>query len=132
MCVDILAHCYQLSFESNPAGTSFYARAPEILQYWKSVAEKYGVKKYLRLAHKALEARWDDNTAKWTVKLQDIQPGEIFDDSADALMLGIGVLNEWKWPEIPGLHAFQGTLLHSAVWEDNFQHNVGVLAAPPT
>ncbi len=56
---DIPAHCYQLSFEANPPWSSFYAKAPEILEYWKRVAEKHGCRKYMKLGHKAVEARWD-------------------------------------------------------------------------
>ncbi|KAJ3949097.1 uncharacterized protein N0V96_000209 [Colletotrichum fioriniae] len=26
----------------------------------------------------------------------------------------------WKWPDIPGLHDFSGSLLHSADWDENF------------
>lgn len=31
-----------------------------------------------------------------------------------------GTLNKWKWPDIPGLHDFNGTLLHSANWDTSF------------
>ena len=92
--LDIPAHCYQLSFESNPAWSTFYAKAPEILEYWKRVADKYGVRKYMKLSHKAMQARWDESTSKWVVTLQNITTGEVFEDTADALFTGIGVLNE--------------------------------------
>ncbi|KAF2999664.1 hypothetical protein E8E13_000900 [Curvularia kusanoi] len=45
---------------------------------------------------------------------------EVVHDSADVLVTGTGTLNEWKWPEIEGLHSFQGTLLHSANWDQSF------------
>ena len=93
--IDIPAHCYQLSFESNPAWSSFYARAPEILEYWKRVADKYGIRKYMRLSHKAVEARWDEETSKWVVKVENIKTGEVLEDTADALLTGIGALNEY-------------------------------------
>lgn len=31
--------------------------------------------------------------------------------------------SKWKWPEIPGLHDFQGKLLHSASWDDSYNFN---------
>ncbi|MCJ1255280.1 hypothetical protein MMC24_003096 [Lignoscripta atroalba] len=129
---DIPAHCYQLSFESNPAWSTFYASAPEILEYWKRVADKYKIRKYMKLSHKALEARWDEKTSKWTVKMENVKTGEVFEDSADVLMQGIGVLNEWKWPSIPGLQDYQGKLLHSASWDEHFDHkgkNIAVIGA---
>ncbi|MCJ1292903.1 hypothetical protein MMC34_004456 [Xylographa carneopallida] len=129
---DIPAHCYQLSFESNPAWSSFYAKAPEILEYWKRVADKYGIRKYMKLSHKAIQARWDESTSKWVVTIQNITTGEVFQDTADALFTGIGVLNEWKWPSIPGLKDFKGKLLHSAQWDESYDYkgsNVAVIGA---
>lgn len=57
------------------------------------MAAKYGVGKYVKLGVKALEANWDETTAKWTVKLQVVETDEIFEDTADVLVTGIGVLN---------------------------------------
>lgn len=40
-------------------------------------------------------------------------------DTADILINGSGLLNRWRWPDIPNLHSFQGTLVHSAAWDPN-------------
>jgi len=122
---DIPAHSYQLSFESNTDWTSFYATAPEILRYWQKVADKYGIRKYLRLGNKAVEARWDEKAAKWTVKFEVVKTGEMFEDTADVVMTGCGALNEFKWPNIEGIHDFKGNLLHSALWDESFDYKVG-------
>jgi hypothetical protein len=29
------------------------------------------------------------------------------------------IVSNWKWPTIPGLHSFQGELVHSASWKDD-------------
>lgn len=115
---------YQLSFEANPSWSKLYAPSAEILEYWKAVAAKYGVRKYMKLGRKALEANWDETAAKWTVKLQIVETGEIFEDTADILVTGIGVLNDWRWPKIPALHDFQGKLMHSADWDEKFDYKV--------
>jgi cation diffusion facilitator CzcD-associated flavoprotein CzcO len=31
-----------------------------------------------------------------------------------------GILNKWKWPEIPGLHDFEGKLVHTARYDTSF------------
>jgi cation diffusion facilitator CzcD-associated flavoprotein CzcO len=121
---DIPAHSYQLSFESNLAWTQFYAGAPEILKYWQRVADKYDIRKYMKFGHKCVEARWDERTSKWNVKIQHLDTGKIIEDSADVFMTGIGALNEWKWPDIKGLKDFKGPLLHSANWDENFDGTV--------
>lgn len=41
-------------------------------------------------------------------------------DSADILVSAVGFLSKWRWPEIPGLHDFKGTLCHSAAWDESF------------
>ena len=117
---DIPAHSYQLSFESSTEWTQFYAGASEILNYWRRVTEKYGVRKHMKFKHKAVEARWNESTSKWHVKFQKLDTGEIVEDIGDVFMTGMGALNEWKWPDVKGLKDFKGDLLHSANWDTTF------------
>jgi hypothetical protein len=124
--LDIPAHCYQLSFESNPAWSQFYATAPEILKYWEKVAAKHDVQKYMKFRSKVTTAQWNDEAAKWKVTIQPTGEGSPeFSDEADVLISAVGLLNEWRWPQIPGLHDFKGELLHSAAWRPDFEHKVG-------
>lgn len=85
---------------------------------------KYDVEKYIKLRMEALEASWDNEAAKWVVTLRNTETGEVSKDTADALLTGIGVLNAWKWPDIPGLQDFQGKLLHSADWDPQYDYKV--------
>ena len=78
----------------------------------------------MKLGFKAIEARWNDDTAKWTVKLQDVKSGNIFSDRCDVLITAIGNLNEWRWPKIPGLHDFEGQIIHSAAWDPKYDYKV--------
>jgi len=90
------------------------------------VAEKYKVRDIIRLNHQCLEATWDESRAKWTVRLEKLgaDPPRIIEDECDVFITGTGLLNEWKWPSIPGLHDFQGTILHTANWQDSFDAEV--------
>lgn len=88
------------------------------------MAAKYDIKKRVRFEQKCIGARWSEAASKWFVQIRDLKTGFTHEDYADVLMTGEGVLNEWKWPEIEGLHSFQGTLLHSANWEDQFDPKV--------
>ncbi|KAF3932520.1 hypothetical protein ABW20_dc0100981 [Dactylellina cionopaga] len=121
---DIPSHSYQASFEPNPSWSRFYAPGAEIGEYWKHVARKYGVYRYLQQSRKVIEARFDETRSKWHLKIQklDTPEQEMFEDECDVLFSCIGSLNEWKWPEIKGLHDFKGKLLHSATWEDDFDY----------
>lgn len=76
---------------------------------------------YIRLQHEMVQARYDEPTGKWHVRLRRPLAGshgefEEFEDTADLLFTGLGGLSRWNWPEIEGLVRFKGTLLHSADW----------------
>jgi len=66
---DIPAHTYQATFEPNKEWSQFYASAPEIHKYWKSVAEKYGCVKYIKLKRQISEAAWNEDSSKWEIKV---------------------------------------------------------------
>ncbi|RAK87723.1 flavin-binding monooxygenase [Aspergillus costaricaensis CBS 115574] len=117
---DVPSHTYQLSFESWTEWSHFFSGSDEILEYWKRVAQKYDVRKHIHFNRRCNEARWNNTTNLWTVQIQNLLTGNTFEDSADVLMTGTGLLNEWKWPSIPGLQCYEGQLLHSASWDEAF------------
>ncbi|KAI0029542.1 FAD/NAD-P-binding domain-containing protein [Vararia minispora EC-137] len=120
LACDLPSHAYQYSFEPNTQWSNFYAPGPEILQYLEGVVDKYKLKKYIRLHHELIHAIWDATTAKWHVRIKRHNPadGEAaeFEDTADVLFLGVGLLSRWRWPDIEGLKDFKGTIVHSAQW----------------
>ncbi|KAK6359205.1 hypothetical protein TWF696_000369 [Orbilia brochopaga] len=129
---DIPSHSYQASFEPNTRWSRFYASGAEIEEYWKSVARKYGVYQYVQLSRQIVEARFDEERGKWLVKVQrlDTPEKEIFQDECDVLYSCIGSLNQWKWPDIKGLHDFKGKIVHSANWDSSLDYedkNVAVI-----
>ncbi|KAF5648969.1 sterigmatocystin biosynthesis monooxygenase stcW [Fusarium sp. NRRL 52700] len=42
-----------------------------------------------------------------------------FEDRVDFLIANIGILNTWKWPDIPNREAFRGHITHSADYDTN-------------
>lgn len=68
---------------------------------------------------KVISTIWDDQAGNWRIKVQR-QDGTVIEDTADVLVNGSGILNKWRWPDIKGLHSFQGKLLHSAAWDTSF------------
>lgn len=38
----------------------------------------------------------------------------------DIFINASGILNNWKWPDLEGLHGFAGKLLHSANFDRTF------------
>jgi cation diffusion facilitator CzcD-associated flavoprotein CzcO len=93
---DIPAHVYQSSYEPNTQWSQEYAEGDEIRRYWKGVAEKYDVYKYLKFQKKILRAAWDPEAAEWVLKIKSLYSGLIYEERFDVLIPAIGVFNAWK------------------------------------
>ncbi|KAJ5242026.1 uncharacterized protein N7469_000353 [Penicillium citrinum] len=120
---DIPAHTYQATFEPNKEWSTFYASAPEIHRYWKHVVDKYGCMDYIKLRQEVTSATWDEKSSKWKLEIQDLETGSTYSDEGNIVIQGTGSLNNWKWPQIPGLHDFKGKLLHSARWDEEYDYS---------
>ncbi|KAK5050534.1 hypothetical protein LTR84_003815 [Exophiala bonariae] len=116
---DIPSVVYQ--FPWRPARWSrYWSYSEEIWSYLKVVEqENRFVEKYVKLQHQVEELSWSDKEAKWRVSVHDVQHDLHFYDEAEVVINCTGVLSKWKWPSIPGLQTFQGTLLHSAAWDSS-------------
>ncbi|PWY90427.1 flavin-binding monooxygenase [Aspergillus sclerotioniger CBS 115572] len=120
---DIPAHTYQATFEPNKEWSAFYATAPEIHRYWGRVVDKYGCNRYIKFKQQVVEAVWKEKDSKWILQVKDLHSGSVYADQCDVLISATGFLNNWKWPDIPGLHDFQGMLMHSARWDKSFDYS---------
>ncbi|VUC34755.1 unnamed protein product [Clonostachys rosea] len=115
-----LENNYQYTFAGNPNWSKFYSSGGEILSYLKGTAWRYDVQKYVHFQHFFKGATWNEDTSKWAIKIQNMKTGETFEDMADILIRGTGLLNKWKWPQIEGLHTFKGDLMHTANFDPAF------------
>ena len=96
-----------------------YVGSEEIQAYLVAVAKKHEIQKHIHLNHKLTSAVWNEGRGVWNIELEQGGDGEpqILRRSCNILINASGVLNNWKWPTIPGLHDFKGTLTHSANWD---------------
>ncbi|MEZ4331220.1 MAG: NAD(P)/FAD-dependent oxidoreductase [Myxococcota bacterium] len=108
---DVQSAMYSFSFEIKPDWSKPYGRQPEILEYMRGVARKYGLMPHVRLRSGVERAVWSEATSSWTLTLES---GETLE--ADVVVSAIGMFNDLAWPEIAGLDRFEGTLFHSALW----------------
>lgn len=86
--------------------------------------------KYCKTSHKVTGAIWDDEKGSWQVQVQDLTHGHLVKHECDILINASGILNHWRWPAIPGLEKYKGTLVHSANWDQNLDlsgKNVGLI-----
>jgi len=71
-----------------------------------------------------LRSEWQDDAGKWRVKLrQTSSSGETkeFEEECDLLLYATGLLNNFKWPRIPGIDRFKGRVIHTAIWPKDYQ-----------
>ncbi|KAL6248698.1 hypothetical protein RBB50_004953 [Rhinocladiella similis] len=111
---DIPSVNYQFTWARKPDWSHFYSYSEEIWQYFADIVERFQLRKHMKLNHEIIDANWDEDSATWSVQVQNLITNEVFVDQAEILINGGGVLNNWKWPEIEGLHNFEGILCHTA------------------
>ncbi|KAJ5772464.1 hypothetical protein N7520_002993 [Penicillium odoratum] len=116
---DIPAHNYAYSFAPNPEWPNYYATSQQIHAYMHDVADKYDCNKFIKYRHSIKAAVWNEDKAKWEIQVQN-GDGAVFQDDVDVFINAGGVLNNWKWPNIEGIHNFKGKLIHSARWDADY------------
>ncbi|KAF7554065.1 hypothetical protein G7Z17_g3176 [Cylindrodendrum hubeiense] len=118
---DVPSAAYQFSFAPKPDWSRYYSPAAEIQAYYEDFARKNGyLDHYIKLSHEVNAATWDESTSQWILKvIETTESGEkrVFDDRVDFLIANIGVLNTWKWPDIPNRETFGGRITHSADYD---------------
>ena len=98
-----------------------YPPANEIFDYFDGFANKYDLKKYIKTQHAVIGAYWNKTRGGYDVKVKNMASGTVITDHCDILINASGILNNWKWPAIPGLENYKGKLLHTANWDENVQ-----------
>lgn len=109
---------YQATFAPKTTWSSNYARGAEIKAYWKFVADKYNLKRFIKLNHRIVDAEWSQADAKWVVQVTHNRT--TFTDSADFLVTATGHFSDPRLPKYPGIETFQGHLRHTSLWDPNF------------
>lgn len=64
-------------------------------------------------------AEWDNKRGHWNIEVTDLETGRVISDWCHILLNAAGVLNAWKWPDVPGIKEFEGKLLHTAKYDRN-------------
>ncbi len=111
---DVPSHVYSLSFEPNPDWSLRFSESAEIQAYLLGLVEKWGLRRHLRLGTEIVEARFDEDTACWTLATAD---DETF--TARVVVSGVGGLVDPAPPDLKGIQSFAGAVFHTARWDHN-------------
>jgi cation diffusion facilitator CzcD-associated flavoprotein CzcO len=113
---DVPSHLYSFSFAPNPDWSSTFSPQPEIWDYLRDCAERFGVTEHLRFGCELLDASWDEDAGHWDIETTG------GNWTATVLIDGTGPLSDPSLPAIPGIESFEGTYFHSARW--NHEHDL--------
>ena len=109
---DVPSHLYSFSFAPKPDWPHVFSYQPDILDYLKGVADKYGLRPNIRFGQHVDRAHWDDSEYRWHVFTKS---GEEY--VAQFLISGAGALHIPSLPDIAGLADFDGPVFHTAQWD---------------
>lgn len=115
--MDIPSIFYSLSFSPNPYFSKVFPEQPEILEYIRNTAQRFGVDKHITLNTEWVDARWSDQTKTWRCTFKSRKTGDRFVQECKVLISGTGGLVEPNKVGIAGVEKFKGDILHSAKWD---------------
>lgn len=109
---DLPSHLYSYSFAQHDRWTRTYASQPEILDYLRRCARKYGLDSHLKLGTEITDVSFDSDAQVWRLRSAS---GD--GHCARALVTATGQLSRTRLPSIPGRGEFKGRAFHSAQWD---------------
>ncbi|MFT3663063.1 MAG: NAD(P)/FAD-dependent oxidoreductase [Gordonia sp. (in: high G+C Gram-positive bacteria)] len=115
---DVPSHLYSYSFALNPDWTRSYSHQEEIHRYINAVADSHGIGDKTWFGTEVTRARWDSDADRWIVDVD--RDGTAVQVRARHLVGGIGPLCEPNLPDIDGIGAFGGKIIHSARWDHDY------------
>ena len=130
LACDVPTTTYSYFFEPNPNWSRLFSTGPEIKQYADDVADKYDVRRHIRFNTVVEGARWDSEARRWQVALAG---GQTL--STQYLITATGFLSQPHTPDIPGIHSFDGTIIHTTDWDDSFDptgRRIGIIGTGAT
>ncbi len=113
--VDTPNHFYSFTFAPNHRWPKYFSKRIDVLNYCKSVADKFKVTDRISLSTEVVSTTWDEASQKWKVVLRD-QRGQLRETRANVVISGVGQLNRPKKSFITGIDSFSGPCFHSAQW----------------
>jgi cation diffusion facilitator CzcD-associated flavoprotein CzcO len=132
---DVESLDYSFSFdgalEQEWEWTERYPPQPEIRRYLDHVADRFDLRRDIRLNSRVTSLRYDETTNSWTAETEDG-----FVVAATHCILATGMLSVPNLPAIPGIESFAGEILHTARWPEEGVslrgRNVGLIGTGST
>ncbi|EFV12853.1 flavin-containing monooxygenase [Segniliparus rugosus] len=115
VAVDVPGIAYQFSFELNPDWSRIFPKGEEVKAYIKRLVEKYQLMPHIRLGHEVISRVWDEANHLWRITLKS---GDVI--TARYVVSAIGAFVEPRVPNIEGLDSFQGKVIQTQEWDEDY------------
>lgn len=122
---DVQSHLYSLSFAPKADWTRQFAPRQEIQTHLEDLIAAFDLAPHLKLNTEITKAQWDEHTKQW-----HLTDGNHQHRSAQVLVGALGGLARPAWPDIDGLEAFNGRIIHSQQWPNDLDltdQRIGVI-----
>ncbi|MCP9624924.1 NAD(P)/FAD-dependent oxidoreductase [Nocardia otitidiscaviarum] len=109
---DVPSPIYSLSYALETNWSRRFGTQPEIHDYLRRTADRFGVTPRIRFGTEVTAAAFEEDSGRWRV---ETAAGEVL--RFDALICATGQLSRPRLPELPGMASFGGAQFHSAQWD---------------
>jgi cyclohexanone monooxygenase len=131
---DTESHLYRFSFDRDllQDGTwkHTYITQSEILEYLEDVVDRFDLRRHFRFGTPVTSAVYLERVALWEVTTE---VGDVY--RAKYVVNAVGLLSAINFPQLPGLHTFEGEVIHTGAWpegRDLTGKRVGVIGSGST
>ncbi len=112
---DVQSHLYSYSFEPYAEWSRAFGEQGEILDYIRHCVDKYDLHQFIEFNTTISSATFDDQRNVWKATTEEGKTIE-----ANLLIAGHGSLSDPAYPQIEGFESFEGKVLHTAVWDHDY------------
>jgi len=114
--LDTSNFAYSYSYAQSNDWEEQYSSREEVWGYLDRCAHEFGIRDRIRFSTTVEGAVWVEDEQLWRLTLRGAD-GAVATEDFEVLVSAVGQLNQPKYPDIEGLHAFDGPALHTARWD---------------
>lgn len=112
LACDVKSHLYSYSFDLNPDWSRLWSAQPEILEYFETCADKYGLRPHLKLRTEIRSGRWEEDALRWCLTTAEGEQHHF-----DVVVSAVGLFTRPLFPDLVEEEPFTGTVMHSSRWD---------------
>jgi 4-hydroxyacetophenone monooxygenase len=118
--VDTPSHLYSFAFEPNTRWTRFFAKRPEVHEYFARLVDEHGLREHIQFSTEVVRAHYEVDSATWAVETTCPEGSRLW--TVPVLVSAVGQVNRPSIPPIEGSESFQGPTMHTARWRHDVDY----------